>query len=185
MKSYNRPGVEGDGGDTGRFGGRRVRKTHPLVAANGEIDELSAHLGLCLAAATAEAGAVAEVLERIQADLMAVGAMLAGDAGNAAPPAAVGDEDVARLKREIARADEQLAPLKSLIVPGGVELACRLHVARCVCRRAERAMVAASDAHLAVAPVALRYVNRLGDLLFALARLANRAAGRQERPWRP
>lgn len=185
MKSYNRPGDEGDCGDTGRFGGQRVRKTHPFVAANGDIDELCAHLGLCLAAATAQAGGGAEVLEQIQADLLAVGAMISGGAGDAPPPAAVGDEDVARLEREITRADEQLGPLRRLIVPGGAELACRLHVARCVCRRAERAMVAALDAHLAVAPIALRYLNRLGDLLFALARLANHAAGREERPWRP
>jgi len=141
---------------------------------------LNAHLGLCLAATKAQ-GAVAEALGRIQADLLAVGAMIAGDA----PRAAIGDEDVARLEREIARAEEELAPLKRLIVPGGCELACRLHVARCVCRRAERAMVAASNARQTVAPVALKYVNRLGDLLFSLARLANHAAGREERPWRP
>jgi cob(I)alamin adenosyltransferase len=196
MKSYNRAdsaGDGGDGGDTCRYGGQRVRKCHPLVVANGEIDELSAHLGLCRASA---AGAVSRadaqcwfatieaILDRVQADLVALGAMLAVDAGQA-PPAAVDDADVARLEAAITKTGKGLPPLKRFIVPGGCELACRLHVARCVCRRAERSLVLALDAHLAVPPPALRYLNRLGDLLFTLARLANRTADAEERHWRP
>jgi len=194
MKSYNRAdggGQSGDGGDTSRYGGQRVRKCHPLVVANGEIDELNAHLGLCLAGA---AGAVSRanarrggptieaLLDCLQIDLIAVGAMMAVDAGQA-PPAAIGDDDVARLESAIAEAGKGLPPLKRLILPGGCELACRLHVARCVCRRAERSLVLAMDAGLAVPPPALRYLNRLGDLLFVLARLANRDAGVEERSW--
>jgi cob(I)alamin adenosyltransferase len=195
MKSYNRADTNdgGDGGDTCRYGGQRVRKCHPLVVANGEIDELSAHLGLCrasAASAASQAGAqfgcatIEAILECVQADLVALGAMLAVDAGQA-PPAAIDDEDVARLEAAIAKTGKGLRPLKRFIVPGGCELACRLHVARCVCRRAERSLVLAMDAHLAVPPPALRYLNRLGDLLFTLARRANCIAGAEERPWRP
>ena len=195
MKSYNRAdsgGGGGDGGDTCRYGGQRVRKCHPLVVANGEIDELNAHLGLCRASAAAASRAEAQcgcatieaILECVQADLVALGAMLAVDAGQA-PPAAIDDADVARLEADIAQADKGLPPLKRLIVPSGCELACWLHVARCVCRRAERSLVLALDAHLAVPPPALRYLNRLGDLLFTLARRANCTAGAEEQPWRP
>jgi cob(I)alamin adenosyltransferase len=193
MKSYNRADSAGDGGDTCRYGGQRVRKCHPLVVANGEIDELSAHLGLCRASAASaapQAGAqfgcatIEAILECVQADLVALGAMLAVDAGQA-PPAAIDDEDVARLEAAIAKTGKGLPTLKRFIVPGGCELACRLHVARCVCRRAERSLVLAMDAHLAVPPPALRYLNRLGDLLFTLARRANCIAGAEERPWRP
>jgi cob(I)alamin adenosyltransferase len=198
MKSYNRGsdgsgGDGGDGGDTCRYGGQRVRKCHPLVVANGEIDELSAHLGLCRASAVgaaSQAGAqcwfatIEAILECVQADLVALGAMLAVDAGQA-PPAAIDDADVARLETAIAKAGKGLPTLKRFLVPSGCELACRLHVARCVCRRAERSLVLAMDAHLAVPPPALRYLNRLGDLLFTLARRANRTAGAKERPWRP
>jgi cob(I)alamin adenosyltransferase len=193
MKSYNRPDSAGDGGDTCRYGGQRVRKCHPLVVVNGEIDELNAHLGLCRASAACAASpaddkcgysTIEAILECVQADLIAVGAMLAVDAGQA-PAAAVDDVDVARLEAAIAKVGKDLPPLKRFIVPGGCELACRLHVARCVCRRAERSLVLALDAHLAVPPPALRYLNRLGDLLFTLARLANRTAGAEERLWRP
>ena len=192
MKSYNRAGGGGDGGDTCRYGVQRVRKCHPLVVANGEIDELSAHLGLCrVSAATASQAddscpfsSIEAVLECIQLDLVVLGAMLAVDAGQA-PPEAIVDADVARLEAAIAQAGKGLPTLKRFLVPSGCELACWLHVARCVCRRAERSLVLAMDAHLAVPPPALRYLNRLGDLLFTLARRANRTAGAKERPWRP
>jgi len=188
MKSYGnrKPGDEGDGGETARYGGSRVRKGHPTVVANGEVDELNAHVGLCVVAAESAGGqappGLANALGRIQADLMAVGAMLAVAPGQA-PPAAVDPSDVARLESEIAAAAETLTPLESFLLSGGCELASRLHVARCVCRRAERAVVAAIDAGHALPPVALRYLNRLSDLLFELARSANRAAGVEDRPW--
>ena len=182
MKSYNHQGRAGDSGDTGRLGGQRVRKNHPLVAANGDIDELNAHMGLCLAGAESQTGPIAQVLRRAQADLLIMGAMIASDTP---PSTTLGDEDIARIEREIARADEQLPPLKKLIVPGGTELACRLHVARCVCRRAERTMVAADDVNPTASPKARAYLNRLSDLLFELARLANHSVGMEERPWSP
>jgi len=199
MKSYNRAdggGGSGDGGDTCRYDGQRVRKSHPLVVANGEIDELNAHLGLCRACAVSATGAASRaedqsgratieaILDRVQADLIAVGAMMAVDAGQT-PPAAVDDAAIARLEADIAEAGKDLPTLKRLIVPGGCELACRLHVARCVCRGAERSLVLAMDTGLAVPPPALRYLNRLGDLLFTLARRANSAAGAEERLWKP
>ncbi len=182
MKSYNHHTSGGDGGDTSRLGGQRVRKNHPLVAANGDIDELNAHLGLCLAGTGTQTDTVAEALARVQTDLLTVGAMIASESP---PPITIGDEDIARLEREIAHVNEQLPPLDKLIIPGGTELARRLHVARCVCRRAERAMVTAADANLTVSPKARVYLNRLSDLLFELARLANHAAGRQEQTWSP
>ena len=191
MKSYNRADSNGgDGGDTCRYGGQRVRKCHPLVVANGEIDELNAHLGLCracvasLAEAQCECETIDAVLKCVQADLIAVSAMIAVDAGQA-PPTAIYDDDVARLEVAIAKAGEDLPPLKRFIVPSGCELACRLHVARCVCRRAERSLVLALDAGLAVPPPTLGYLNRLGDLLFTLSRRANCTAGTEERPWKP
>ena len=186
MKSYHRkPNDEGDGGDTSRFGGSRVRKTHPAVIANGEIDELAAHVGLCLAAVDAHAPAgLADALGRVQADLFALGAMLAVGSDGTAPAAVIDQARVARLEREIAATAETLPPLTQFILSGGCELACRLHVARCVCRRAERSFVAAIDAGEPCPPEALRYLNRLSDLLFELARAANGAAGVEDRPWK-
>jgi len=163
MKLYTKTGDEGstlhpDG---------KLRKTDPRVAANGTVDELNACLGLCIQGAAGMQD-VREALVPLQVELFAVGALLAGSESGALDDAAVG-----RMETQIDAAWEQLPELTHFIVPGGCELACRLHVARTVCRRAERTIVAVCDAGHTVAPIVLRYINRLGDLLFALARLAN------------
>lgn len=172
----------GDDGDTDRGDGQRVRKSHARVVALGELDELNAHIGLCLAACSAAGqGEVAEMLHPLQGELCAVAAVLGpGPAGGAAAP---DDSAVARMERQIDAAWKELPPLEHFILPEGCEPACRLHAARTVCRRAERAVVACTDAAGPVPAGVLRYLNRLGDLLFVLARLANRHAGVDEQTW--
>jgi cob(I)alamin adenosyltransferase len=127
--------------------------------------------------------ALAPRLRQIQSDLFAVGAELATEAGKSLP-ASIGDDDVRRLERWIDEACEPVPPLRSFILPGGTEAAARLHLARTVCRRAERAVVALSRGQ-AVRGVVVVYLNRLSDLLFAVARLANHRTGVAEIPWKP
>ena len=180
MKIYTRTG---DAGGTALFGGTRVSKADPRVAAYGEVDEVNA----CLGAVRAERELpvdVAEMLDRIQRDLFAIGARLADPADKIAPrvtKAAVGDADIQRLEQWIDRMEAELAPLRRFILPGGSRAGALLHLSRTVCRRAERAIVAlgtdAVDAPL------LAYVNRLSDLLFVLARLVNHRAGQPEVEW--
>jgi len=177
MKIYTRTG---DNGSTQRPGGQRARKADPLIAAVGEIDELNSHVGLCLQAC-GQQRQIAEALKAVQPDLLAAGAIVAsGEAEGKGPP---DDAAVKRMERHIDAMTDKLPELKNFIIPGGCELACRLHVARAVCRRAERAVVAAADAGAQVPPVVLRYLNRLSDLLFVLARAANAAAGTEDAIW--
>jgi cob(I)alamin adenosyltransferase len=182
MASYTKTG---DDGTTGRPGGRRVRKSDPLVEANGTVDELNAHLGLCLAQARGDGvEEVREALAPVQSELLTVGALLAAVGADGPAGVSLDAAVVERMERHIDEAAAALPPLASFILPRGTELGCRLHAARSVCRRAERVVVAAADAGADVPPVVLRYLNRLGDLLFALARRANRAGGAEEEPWR-
>ena len=181
MKIYTKTG---DTGDTSLFGGGRVSKDALRVATYGEIDELNATLGVALA--TAPADLEVALLEGIQRDLFAVGGRLASPApdpsSTAAQKTAVPPERIAELERAIDRIDEQLPPLGSFILPGGTPKAAHLHHARTVCRRAERAIVALHRVDPLPAEI-LSYVNRLSDLLFMLARLANRRAGTDDRTW--
>jgi cob(I)alamin adenosyltransferase len=178
VKLYTRTG---DAGETSLFDGTRVRKDDARVDAYGEVDELSAWLGLVLAAGV-DADLDAE-LRRLQRDLFALGARLADPAGKIASrvtKAAIDDEDVARLEQLIDRLDADTPPLRHFVLAGGTPAAAALHVARTVCRRAERRMVSLDPP---VAPVLVRYVNRLSDLLFALARAVNHRAGVPETEW--
>jgi cob(I)alamin adenosyltransferase len=176
MKPYTRTG---DDGTTGRPGGRRVRKSDPGVEANGAVDELNAHVGLCRQMLEATGlGELAADLREIQSELLAAGAAIAGaEAPLPLAPAA------RRFEAQVDRLAADLPELASFLLPGGCELACRLHVARTVCRRAERAVVAAADSGAGIGPAVLAYLNRLSDLLFVLARWANRAAGVEEERW--
>jgi len=179
MKIYTRTG---DRGETALFGGPRVKKSDPRVAAYGEVDELNAAIGAARAAgADAEIGAE---LARIQDELFCVGAELATPHGakarSAIPP--VDAAWAARLEEAIDRWDAELPTLDRFVLPGGTPAAASLHLARCVCRRAERQVVALA-AHAQVEPAALAYLNRLSDFLFAAARLANHRAGAAETPW--
>ena len=183
MKIYTKTG---DDGTTGLIGGGRVRKCDPRLDAYGTVDELNAHLGLAAAAADGAAdGAVREPLHRVMDELFVVGSHLAAPADKRSTlppmPAAMSD----RLEAEIDAAEATVAPLHQFILPGGSELAARLHVARTVCRRAERLLVELGDADpSAVEPVLLAYVNRLSDWLFVQARAANARAGVADVPWR-
>jgi cob(I)alamin adenosyltransferase len=182
VKIYTRTG---DSGETSLFGGTRTRKDDPRVDAYGEVDELNAWLGLARAAAPhagLDAALDAELLG-IQRDLFALGAQLADPADKIAPrvtKATLGDADVVRLEELIDRVDRDLPPLRRFILAGGAPAGATLHVARTVCRRAERRMVALDPP---IDPVLIRYVNRLSDLLFVLARAANQRAGVPEVEW--
>ena len=178
VKIYTRTG---DGGETSYFDGTRVRKDDPRLDTYGDIDELNAWLGLVRASAIdADLDAA---LTRIQQDLFALGAQLADPGGKLSErvlKAIVSDADVVRLESAIDGYERELAPLKKFILAGGAPAGAALHVARTVCRRAERRMVALEPA---VDGVLIRYVNRLSDLLFVLARVVNHRGGVRETEW--
>ena len=178
MKIYTRTG---DTGETSLFSGDRARKNDPRVDAYGEIDELNAWLGLARASSL-DAELSVEIVS-IQRDLFAVGAQLADPGDKLAPrvtKAVIGDDHILRLEQLIDRLEEQLPPLRRFILAGGTPAGAALHVARTVCRRAERRIVGLDPP---VDPVLLRYVNRLSDLLFVLARLVNHRSGVSETEW--
>jgi cob(I)alamin adenosyltransferase len=171
----------GDAGETSLGDGSRVPKLDPRIEAFGTVDELNSLIGLARAAPAP--AAIGATLARVQNELFDLGADLS-----------VPVEEAGRLRIEQAAVDgleaacdrfnAELEPLKSFVLPGGAELAARLHVARTVCRRAERAALAAAE-ELEINPLAIVYLNRLSDLLFILARAANAAAGAPEPLWKP
>jgi cob(I)alamin adenosyltransferase len=179
-KIYTRTG---DAGDTGLFGGGRVPKTHPRVEAYGDVDELNASIGL--ARVIEVLPRIDEVLVPLQRDLFAIGALLAtpdrDKMKKQLEKARIDERRIDELERAIDEGDRELEPLKSFIVPGGTPKAAALHVARTVCRRAERRVVALTDEE--IPPIVVVYLNRLSDLLFTLARVANRRAGAGEVTW--
>ena len=182
VKIYTRTG---DAGDTGLFDGTRVPKSDPRVGSYGDVDELNAWLGFVRTeAAAAPDRQFVEMLEQIQRDLFGLGARLADPAGRIADrvtKAAVTDEDISRLEGWIDLLESELPPLRRFILAGGSRSGAALHVARTICRRAERTIVGLGT-H-AVEPALLVYMNRLSDLLFVMARAANRRAGAAETEW--
>jgi cob(I)alamin adenosyltransferase len=188
MKLYTR---RGDSGATDLFGGQRVPKDDLRVEAYGTVDELNAELGLCLC--TLEiSGAVAEPLRTIQSRLFEIGADLATPAfvidehgvsqPNPRVVPRVDDGHVKELEAWIDAASGAVPAMTCFILPGGTELSARLHIARTVCRRAERACVSLAERE-PVSEQVVTYLNRLSDLLFALARQANHLAGIDDIPW--
>ena len=181
MKIYTKTG---DAGDTGLLGAGRVPKDHTRVAAYGEVDELNAALGAAMAAEPQDFSR--DLLEGIQRGLFTVGAELATpDPAKLASTLSgkpIGLPDVAALEQAIDRLESTLEPLKNFILPGGTPKAAAFHVARTVCRRAERAVVTLSR-EAALNPALLPFLNRLSDLLFVLARAANARAGRPDIKW--
>jgi cob(I)alamin adenosyltransferase len=178
VKIYTRTG---DTGETSLFAGTRVKKDDARVDAYGEIDELNAWLGV--ARASGGDTTLDEPLVQLQRDLFALGAQLADPGDKLAArvtKAILADDDVARLEALIDRLEAQLPPLRRFILPGGGAAGAALHVARTVCRRVERRMVSLQPP---VDPVLLRFVNRLSDLLFVMARTANQRAGSLETEW--
>lgn len=179
LKIYTKTG---DSGETGLFDGTRVTKADPRVAAYGDVDELSAWLGLVRSASTDDE--LGGMLEQIQRDLFALGARLADPASRIAArvtKAAVTPNDIARLEGWIDLLESELPPLRRFILAGGSAAGASLHVARTICRRAERGMVGLGAG--AFENELLVYVNRLSDLLFVMARAANRRAGATETEW--
>ncbi len=180
MKIYTR---SGDGGETGLFGGQRVAKTHPRVVAYGAVDELNACLGLAVASCADDE--LAARLRQLQARLFDVGADLATPPGTGAGGwvARVPAAWATALEGEIDAMEAELVPLTTFILPGGTATAAALHLARTLCRRAERRVLAARDAGEDVSDPVAVYLNRLGDWLFVAARLANVRAGVADVPW--
>ncbi len=181
MKIYTKTG---DGGETGLFGGGRVPKDHLRVEAYGAVDELNAAIGF--ARALEPAGLADALLLDVQRDLFAIGGLLAspepGKVAKALAKAALDAGRVAALEAAIDAAEASLRPLDAFIIPGGTPKAAALHVARTVCRRAERSVVTLSR-EASLPPAVLPYLNRLSDLLFVLARGANAAAARPDVAW--
>ena len=178
MKIYTK---SGDDGSTGLFGGGRVRKSDARIECYGTVDELNASLGV---AAVAAPSTIAESLRRVQNELFVVGAHLATpeDSPHTRSLPLLDEAMIGRLEMEIDNAEAELEPLRQFILPGGAETAARLHLARTVCRRAERVLVEfALDRP--VAPTIVTYMNRLSDWLFVMARLANKRAGVADKAW--
>lgn len=185
MKIYTR---KGDAGRTKLFGGLEVSKHDARVAAYGTLDELNASLGMTLALDPGGELGTADLV-RVQEDLFVLGSRLA-----AARPEreiergtipALNLERIADLEAWIDRLDGELPPLTAFVLPGGCGAGAQLHVARTVCRRAEREVTALIDDDPALSSGVIPYINRLSDLLFTLARAVNHRAGRPETMWLP
>lgn len=181
MKIYTRTGDEGE---TGLFGGGRVPKDDPRVSAYGDVDELNSALGV--ARATTPAELFDAELEAIQRDLFSIGGHLATPDPEkvraALEKASLSADRIAEFERAMDAAEASLPPLRAFILPAGAPKAAALHLARTVCRRAERSVV--SLARTTVVPeLFLVYLNRLSDYLFTLARMANQSTGRGDVTW--
>ncbi len=166
----------GDDGETGLFGGSRVPKDDVRVTAYGEVDELNAAVGF--AASLEPESLDAAFLQTIQRDLFTIGAELA----KAPSEPRIGDPQIGMLEHMIDGHEAKLEPLKNFILPGGTPKAAAFHLARTVCRRAERAVVSLARAQK-ISPSIVKYLNRLSDLLFVLARATNAQAGRPDVTW--
>lgn len=178
MKLYTR---KGDQGQTQLLSGAQVGKDHPRVGAYGEVDELNAAVGLARAGCgDADLG---RKLDRLQDRLFVLGSQLADPERSSQTPA-ISVNDVTELETWIDQASSAVPALKHFVLPGGSELAARLHLARTICRRAERVVVQLGRTD-DVGPVAVMFLNRLSDLLFAWARLANTLTGVQDTIWHP
>jgi cob(I)alamin adenosyltransferase len=179
MKIYTKTG---DRGQTALFGGARVSKASLRVTAYGDVDELNSHLGV--ACAHCNDDALAKRIREIQAELFSLGAELAKNPAKDVDVGVPGvsDHEIEELERDIDTFETELQPLKTFILPGGSQLAAFLHVARTACRRAERAVVLLKEAE-PVREEVMRYLNRLSDHLFVMARVANHRAKVADVPW--
>jgi cob(I)alamin adenosyltransferase len=176
MKIYTKTG---DQGETGLFGGPRVSKNHARIEAFGTVDELNSHLGMVRTLPGSDP--FDTDLRRIQCELFDLGAELATPDSRAER---ITPGHVTRLEKLIDEHESTLEPLSCFILPTGSPLAAAIHVARTVCRRAERRVVTLANQLDTMIPAnAIEYLNRLGDLLFVLARAANRKAGVTDDPW--
>jgi cob(I)alamin adenosyltransferase len=181
LKLYTKTG---DNGETGLFGGARVSKASDRVGAYGTVDELNACVGIARAGGLGSS--LDAVLMHVQSDLFTLGAELATVPGkeDALKIALINEADAERLEKAIDAFEATVEPLKNFVLPGGTTAAAALHLARTVCRRAEREIVGLSSRE-PVRGALVIYLNRLSDLLFVMARSANHAAGVVDVPWAP
>jgi cob(I)alamin adenosyltransferase len=177
MKIYTRTG---DGGSTGLYGGGRAAKNDLRIAAVGTVDELNAFLGVCRA--TGLPIGIDGPLARLQHEMFALGAELSSPGGAAPGSILLNAADIAAAEADVDRFEAELPPLKTFVLPGGTPASAALHAARAVCRRAERETVGLSQT-AEIRPEILAYLNRVGDLLFVLARYVNQAAGVADVLW--
>lgn len=175
----------GDKGTTSLIGGTKVPKSHLRIEAYGTVDELNSHIGLCRDLIGDET--VRTRLLEVQDRLFTIGSSLACDPEKEPRMRLpdLRDEDVRGLEEEIDRMSEQIPPMRSFILPGGDPVVSQLHIARCICRRAERCCVRLELESLEVEGILLKYLNRLSDYLFVLARYMTHLLGREEIPWKP
>lgn len=177
MKIYTRIG---DDGSTGLYGGGRIAKCDVRIEAFGSVDELNAQLGVVRALSLPKG--FDEVLSIVQNQMFDLGAELATPDVAGRGTDFLQDAHVARIEEWIDHFEAGLAPLRTFILPGGSPVAAGLHLARCICRRAERRMVALAQGAV-VRETVLKYMNRVGDLLFVMARTANAEIGQSDVPW--
>lgn len=184
MKIYTR---KGDKGETSLFGGARVGKDHMRVEAYGTVDELNSALGLALAMMPPALGDWRDRLIATQSDCFTLGAILATPKTGDAKPDHIpdlSDSRVAAIEKWIDELDEELEPLQSFVLPGGIGPSAALQLARSVCRRAERRVVTLTELE-DIDPIVIQYLNRLSDFLFTLARAANARMGVRDVEWHP
>lgn len=179
MKIYTK---KGDTGETSLYGGERVAKSSYRIEAYGSVDELNSLIGLVLSYGLSERGAA--TLATIQEHLLVLGADLATPPSTETRIARIDEDDIRFLESAIDEMQQELPPLKNFILPGGVHSGATLHVARTVCRRAERATVRCRESE-EISPATIRYLNRLSDFLFVAARYENQYAGVHETTWKP
>ena len=172
----------GDKGETSLFGGKRLPKSHLRIDYYGTVDELNSYVGLVRD--VVESDDLRIVLKEIQDRLFTIGANLASDPDKNMQTPDVTEEDVTLLEKEIDRMNEGLPALKNFILPGGHTSVSFCHIARCVCRRAERLIVALS-LDTPVEPILITYLNRLSDYLFVLCRQIAKDSGSEEVTWHP
>jgi cob(I)alamin adenosyltransferase len=182
MKIYTKTG---DTGNTSLIGGTKVPKSHIRIETYGTIDELNSYIGFCNDQLSDEASRV--IMKEIQDRLFTIGSSLACDPERE-PLMKIPDlneTDVVLLENEIDRMNESVPRMKSFILPGGHMAVSSLHITRCICRRAERLCVHLQQENIFVDPLVIKYINRLSDYIFVLARYTGHLLGVEEIPWKP
>ena len=182
LKIYTKTG---DAGKTSLIGGTKVPKSHIRIETYGTVDELNSYIGFCNDQLTDEASRL--MMKEIQDRLFTIGSSLACDPEKETRMKIpdLRESDISLLETEIDRMNESIPPMRFFILPGGHQAISSLHIARCVCRRAERLCVHLQEENLFVEPAVIKYLNRLSDYLFVLSRYTGHLLGVEEQPWKP
>ena len=182
LKIYTKTG---DKGKTSLIGGTKVFKSHRRIEAYGTVDELNSFIGLSMD--HLDISKIQHILAEVQDRLFTIGSALACDPEKEIKLKIpdLHEADIARLENEMDKMNETLPPMKTFILPGGHIAVSTLHIARCVCRRAERCCVSMLKKNMEIDPLIIKYLNRLSDYLFVLARFTARQTGSIEIPWKP